>query len=130
LEFSDGGPSKPGGRRFEVLPGAPNSGQVYSFEEARHVSANDHLTLAFDVLGRSLIHAERIRPQDFHALENVSVFSDVAFSQESFNELSGSFGFKVNLVDRLLLNANLLFALDDHGVRDKVTPMLALQYSF
>jgi len=39
-------------------------------------------------------------------------------------------GVKVNLLDRLLLDANLLFALDDHGVRDKVTPLVGFEYSF
>jgi len=30
----------------------------------------------------------------------------------------------------LLLDANVLFALDDHGIRDKVTPLLGFEYSF
>jgi len=37
---------------------------------------------------------------------------------------------EINLIDRLLLDANLLFALDDHGVRDKVTPLIGFEYSF
>jgi hypothetical protein len=32
--------------------------------------------------------------------------------------------------DRLLFDADLLFALDEHGVRDRVTPPVALEYSF
>jgi hypothetical protein len=36
----------------------------------------------------------------------------------------------VNLVNKLLLDANLLFALDNHGVRDKVTPLIGFAYSF
>jgi hypothetical protein len=32
--------------------------------------------------------------------------------------VSGALGAKINLIDRLLLDANLLFALDDRGVRD------------
>ena len=52
------------------------------------------------------------------------------FSRESFNALSGSVGVKLNLRDRLLLDGNLLFALDDHGVRDRVVPLLALEYAF
>jgi hypothetical protein len=37
---------------------------------------------------------------------------------------------KVNFVGRLLLDGNLLFALDDHGVRDRVVPLLAFEYAF
>jgi len=54
----------------------------------------------------------------------------MGFSKGSFNTLSGSFGFKVNVFDRLLLDANLLFALDNHGVRDKVTPLIGFEYAF
>jgi hypothetical protein len=37
---------------------------------------------------------------------------------------------KVNVIGRLLLDGNLLFALDDHGVRDRVVPLVAFQYEF
>jgi hypothetical protein len=119
-----------------VLAGNPAIGNSADFPDqvayaaGADVSANDHLTLAFDVLGRYLINAERISGEDFHALDGRSIFRNIGFSQHSFNTLSGSIGFKVNLINRLLLDANLLFALDDHGVRDKVTPLIGFEYSF
>jgi hypothetical protein len=94
------------------------------------IGAHPRLTLAFDVLGRRVLDAERISPETFHALDGKSTFPSIAFSRQSFNELSGSAGVKVNVLDRLLLDANLLFALDDHGLRDKVTPLIGLEYSF
>ena len=42
----------------------------------------------------------------------------------------GSVGFKVNAFQRLLFDANLLFALDHNGVRDRVTPLVGFEYSF
>ena len=119
-----------------VLAGNPATGTSADFPDqvgyagGVDVSANDRLTLAFDVLGRYQINTERISRTDFHALDGKSVFPNLAFSTGSVNTLSGALGFKINLVDRLLFDANLLFALDNHGVRDKVTPMLALEYSF
>jgi hypothetical protein len=119
-----------------VLAGNPATGDSADFPDqvvysaGADISANDHLTLAFDVLGRYLINAEQISPEDFHALDGKSVFPNIAFSRGSFNALSGSLGLKVNLVNRLLLDANLLFALDEHGVRDKVTPFIGFEYSF
>jgi hypothetical protein len=119
-----------------VLAGNPATGDSADFPDqvvyaaGADMSANSHLTLAFDLLGRYLIKSERIRPEDFHALDGVSVFRNISFSQGSFNTLSGSIGFKVNVVDRLLLDANLAFALDHHGVRDKVTPLIGFEYSF
>jgi hypothetical protein len=119
-----------------VLAGNPAAGTSANFPDqvvytvGADISANDRLTLAFDLLGRGLIHAERIVPQDFHALDGTSVFRTIGFSRSSFNELSGALGFKLNLLDRLLVDANLLFSLDNHGVRDKVTPLIGFEYSF
>jgi hypothetical protein len=119
-----------------VLAGNPATGTTADFPDTvvytagADVAANDRLTLAFDVLGRYLINAERISLQDFHALDGKSVFPNIGFSQGSFNTLSGSMGFKLNVFGRLLIDANLLFALDNHGVRDKVTPLIGFEYAF
>lgn len=119
-----------------VLAGNPSTGESADFPDqvtyaaGADVSAGSRVTIALDVLGRYLIDAERIRPQAFHALDGKSVFPDIVFTQQSFNALSGSTGAKINLFDRLLLDVNLLFALDEHGVRDKVTPLIGVEYSF
>jgi hypothetical protein len=119
-----------------VLAGNPATGVSADFPDqalysiGADVSANDRLTLAFDVLGRYLVDVERLRPEDFHALDGVSVFRNISFSKASFNNLSGAVGFKINVLNRLLLDGNLIFALDHRGVRDKVTPLLGFEYSF
>ena len=94
-------------------------------------SVNDRLTLVFDVLGRYLINAERISARGLsRAGRQVGVPEYRVLARRRSIRLSGSLGFKVNIVDRLLLDANLLFALDNHGVRDKVTPLIGFEYSF
>ena len=119
-----------------ILAGNPATGESGDFPDhvnysaGADISANSRLTLAFDVVGRYLISAQRLNQQDFHALDGKSVFRDIAFSKSSFNTLNGALGFKVNVVDRLVLDANLLFALDDHGVRDRVTPLIGFEFSF
>ncbi len=119
-----------------VLAGNPSTGESADFPDqaiysaGADVSAGDRVTLAFDVLGRYLIDVERLVPQDFHALDGVSVFRNIGFAKQSFNNLSGAVGFKINVLNRLLLDGNLLFALDHRGVRDKVTPLLGFEYSF
>ena len=95
------------------------------------LSVNPRLTLAFDLLGRYVIDAERLRPQDVScARRPLPSFPNIVFARDSFNAFSGSIGLKVNLLDRLLLDFNLLFKLDDHGLRDKVTPLIGIEYSF
>jgi hypothetical protein len=119
-----------------ILAGNPADGQSADFPDqatyaaGADISASSRVTLAFDVLGRYIMGTERLAQQDFHALDGRSVFHTIGFSRKSFNALSGALGVKVNLFDRLLLDANLLFALDDHGVRDKVTPLVGIEYSF
>jgi len=119
-----------------ILAGNPATGTSADFPDqvtyaaGADVSANARLTLAFDVLGRYAIRPERLSQNEFHALDGKSVYPNIVFSRQSFNALSGSVGVKVNLLDRLLVDANLLFALDDHGVRDKVTPLVGFEYSF
>lgn len=119
-----------------VLTGNPATGQSADFPDqvtyaaGADVSANPRLTLAFDLLGRFVIDAERLKRSAFQALDGTSVFPTITFSRDSFNTLSGAVGFKLNVIERLLVNANLLFALDHHGVRDRVTPLVSLEYAF
>jgi hypothetical protein len=119
-----------------VLAGNPARGESGDFPDqvayavGADVSVNSRMTLAFDLLGQYLIDAERLRGEDFHALDGRSVFPNIVFSRDSFNALSGALGLKANVLGRLLIDFNLLFKLDEHGLRDKVTPLVGLEYSF
>ena len=119
-----------------MLAGNPGAGQAADFPDQASYSAgadlrvNTRLTVAFDVLGRYAIKTERLVQQPFHALDGTSVFPNIGFDTESFNALSGAFGLKANVLENLLLDVNLLFKLDEHGLRDKVTPLIGLEYAF
>jgi hypothetical protein len=86
--------------------------------------------VAFDVLGRYIIDAPRLELQTFHALDGVSTFQNIGFVHDSYNTMSGSAGLKANVFGAVLLDVNLLFGLDQSGLRDKVTPLFGLEYSF
>lgn len=119
-----------------VLAGDPARGQSADFPDqvgyavGADVSVNPRVTLAFDLLGVYLIDAERLRSQTFQALDGVSTFSNIVFVQDSMNSMSGAVGVKVSLSERLLIDANLMFKLDEHGLRDKVTPLIGIEYAF
>lgn len=119
-----------------ILAGNPATGESADFPDivayavGADLAVNPRVTMAFDVLGRYYIRAERLSQETFVARDGVRTFPNIQFSEDSFNQLSGSMGVKINLGSRLLLDGNLLFALDDHGVRDRVTPLLALEYGF
>ena len=119
-----------------VLAGNPATGVSDDFPDqvtyvaGADVAVNTRVTFAFDVLGRYVIDAKRLKRETFHALDGQSTFENIAFEDQSFSELNGAFGLKTNLFGRLLLNVNLLFSLDTRGLRDKVTPLIGIDYSF
>ena len=119
-----------------ILAGNPATGEAAHFPDQLHyaigseMGVNQRLTIAFDLLGTYVIDAQRLRPQLFHALDGRSTFANIGFAQESFQTLSGSIGFKADLIQRLLLQGNLLFKIDENGLRDKVTPLIGLEYTF
>jgi hypothetical protein len=119
-----------------VLAGNPANGEAahfpdqFSYAAGASVTVNPRLTLAFDLLGRYLIDAERLQADTFHALDGRSTFPNVAFANDSFNALSGATGLKFSLREGLLIEANLLFSLDRHGLRDKITPLVGFEYAF
>jgi hypothetical protein len=119
-----------------VLSGNPATGESADFpNQATYaagvdLSVNGRVTIALDVLGLYIINSERLIQQQFQALDGKSVFPNVVFSRDSFNALSGAIGLKANLLQRLLLDVNLMFKLDEHGLRDKVSPLIGVEYAF
>ena len=91
---------------------------------------SSRLTFAFDVLGQYVIDSPRLVRQDFRAHDGTSVFPDISFRNDSFAETSAAVGLKLGLLQDLLLDLNLLFQLDDTGLRDKVTPLIGAEYAF
>jgi hypothetical protein len=93
-------------------------------------SLGSRFTFVVDLLGQYVIDSPRVSVQDFHALDGKSVFQTLAFTKDSFNTLSGAMGFKLNVVESLLVDFNLLFNIDENGLRDKVTPLAGIEYAF
>lgn len=87
-------------------------------------------SIAIDVIGRRVIDGERVVGTTFTALNGTSKFPSVAFTRESYNVIDGAIGFKVNPGAGLLISMNVTFKLNDTGLRDRVTPLLGMEYSF
>ena len=66
----------------------------------------------------------------FTALDGHSRFPSVRFTKGSYSVLDGAVGLKANPGGGLLLDLNILFKLNDGGLRDRVTPLLGIEYSF
>ena len=119
-----------------VLAGNPATGESAHFPDqvayaaGTELSVNPRLTMAFDLLGTYTIDAQRLTPQTFHALDGRSTFPNITFERASFNAVNGAVGLKADLIQRLLLQVNLLFKINEGGLRDKVTPLVGLEYTF
>jgi hypothetical protein len=93
------------------------------------VGATKRLTLAFDFLGTYVIDSPRLIQQTFTAANGQS-FPQIGFVTESYNMANGAAGLKWNPAGRLLVDFNVLFKLDSSGLRDKVTPLVGIEYAF
>jgi len=119
-----------------ILGGDPGSGiaadlpDVGTYSAGAVVAIHPRVTAALDVIGRYVIDSSRLQAEDFHALNGTSVFPNITFTSGSFNELSAAAGVKVNLFGRMLLDLNVLMPLNNAGLRDKVSPLIGIEYAF
>ena len=92
--------------------------------------ASERLTVALDVLGRRVIDSPQLQTRTFAGLDGHTTLPDIRFETSSFNVINGSFGVKFNPTGKLLVDLNVLFKLNDAGLRAKVTPFFGVEYSF
>jgi len=86
-------------------------------------------TVAADYLWQQQIQGNRVSAVNYTAA-NGAVYPNVQVSRSRLNQNALSLGLKANPVAELLVTFNLLFALDDNGLRDRVSPMFGLSYTF
>jgi hypothetical protein len=119
-----------------ILGGEPGSGEAKDLPDLAQYSAgavievHPRITAAVDVLGRYIIDSPRLRREEFHALDNRTVFPNITFTSGSIHEISAAAGLKINVFSRLLLDVNLLVRLNQEGLRDKISPLVGLEYAF
>jgi hypothetical protein len=105
------------------------------------VSASPRLSLSATLVGRTLREVTRfaVRDKSFGyrtttngVLQTVSTNDglDVTTTAGDLTLLLGVAGFKLNVGKTLLLNANVLFPLNDNGLRPKTTAVVGLDYAF
>jgi hypothetical protein len=119
-----------------ILGGEPGSGEARDLPDLAMYSVgavievHPRVTGAVDFLGRFVIDSPRLRLEDFRALDNRSLFPNITFTSGSINEISAAAGLKINVFGRLLIDLNLLVRLNSEGLRDKISPLVGLEYAF
>jgi hypothetical protein len=118
-----------------VLAGDPATGEKadmpnqVTYAIGIDVGASKRLTLALDFLGTYIIDSPRLIRETFTAA-NGTPFPQIDFVKDSYNISNGSFGLKFNPAGKLLIDANVIFKLDSSGLRDKLTPLIGIEYAF
>jgi hypothetical protein len=93
------------------------------------IGVSKRLTLAFDFLGTYVIDSPRLVREIFTAADG-EAFPQIGFVTDSYTLSNGAAGLKFNPGGRLLIDFNVLFKLDSAGLRDKVTPLVGIEYAF
>jgi hypothetical protein len=130
-----------GSEQVVINNGPPISGNLpaqFFYSVGADYGANRRLTLVFDYLGQILINVPRVFQSTLttQALQGSvnpppsQTLPTVTAGKDSIGLNSGSVGLKYNLFGQLLLTADLLFRLDNKGLRQDVTPLIALSYAF
>jgi hypothetical protein len=109
-----------------------------SYSAGFDLAVHPRFTIAADFLGRTLLDAQRLVPQDvtfrYRMRTDPTVLSTTRTTPGSetgsLGLYLGSVGFKVNPIGRLLVVGNLLISLGDGGLQDDITPVVGVDYSF
>ncbi len=126
-----------------VLGGNPYLGTKSSlpgwaiFSAGSDIPVSKYVTFAADYLGQELIGAPRIgletvqSPAPLATTGQVGSFQTITpLGKQTYNQSDASIGMKISAYDHLLLTVNAIIALNDGGVRQRVTPMAGLSYVF
>ncbi len=89
-------------------------------------------TFAFDYLAQVETGALRVRQSTFttNSDRGPVAFPQLLYEGATFTQNSAAVGFKINPGADLLVTFNLLFAMDNNGLRDPVVPLIGLSYTF
>jgi hypothetical protein len=107
-----------------------------SFAGGVDIGVTRFLTAVADYIGLEVINAPRIQSATYTSTlplastGQVGTFSTINTVKETYNQSSGSFGVKANLFKQFLLTANILVALNNGGLRERVIPLVGASYTF
>jgi hypothetical protein len=125
------------GERRDPLESRPDIPDEFRYTAGLDAGLAERLTLSFDVLGRTLRDTGRLVPVNrvFPFMARTGEFGTASF--EEFTRRSGNLdlvvaaaGVRFNPRGNFLISAYTLVPLTDAGLRDRVTPVVAIDYVF
>jgi hypothetical protein len=103
-----------------------------TFAMGADVGVNSRLTFAADFLTDRVVESPRLTTHTFSARGPLgsAEFTDIAFTDGAYFVTNGSLGIKVNVATGMLVNFNIRFSAGDHGLTDRVAPLVGIEYGF
>ncbi len=108
----------------------------YLYSAGIDAGVTKNLTFVADYLGQLLINTPRVFEGTFTttppagAPTTPTAYPTIYGGKDTIGLNSAATGLKYDLFGHLLLTADLLFRLDNRGLRQTVTPLVALSYDF
>ncbi|HLJ48088.1 MAG TPA: transporter [Bryobacteraceae bacterium] len=112
-----------------------NLPKQFTYAAGADAGVTKRLTLSFDYLGEILINAPRTFNSSF-TTQNIAggtgalTLPTISGGSDTIGLNNGAVGVKYNLFGKLVLIGDILFRLDNRGLRQNVTPLIALSYNF
>lgn len=103
---------------------------AFTYAAGVDLAAHRRVTLAADFLGERVFNGQAIEIRNSGADLLGRSFPDSHLHTTSFNLLTGSVGTKISVYNTFLVTANVLFRLNDSGLKANVVPLIGLSYSF
>lgn len=102
---------------------------AFNYDAGFDTGIDKRLSIAFDVIGQEVFGTQSIRSSTFTAADG-SQYPDTFFYRKNLNMTNGSIGFKVNPVSTILLSLNVLFEMNQAGLRAPVVPLIGISKTF
>jgi hypothetical protein len=129
--------SENSGGQALITNGSATTGKLpdqFFYSAGADFGINKRLSFAVDYLGQTLFNAPRVfqgqtYTQDILGGTGTLVLPTITGGVDNFGLNNGAVGFKANLAGNLLLTFDILFRMDNRGLRQDVTPLVALSYA-
>jgi hypothetical protein len=87
------------------------------------------LTASFDLLDQVIISGQRTLLRPFQSSDGTK-YSQIYFDDITRQEFNASAGFKAKVVSSLVVTGNVMFRLNQAGLRTRISPLLGVSYLF
>lgn len=94
------------------------------------IGVHPKATVIFDFLGQRVIDSQRVHYETYNGANGFTSPNMTFISGQSFNQNNGAASIKVNPIRELLVDFSVIFRMNDAGLRDDISPIVGVSYTF